>query len=867
MGEMKKKLDVDRTRPKKLGQDVQSGTHQGKPHFRSVSAAPSGEHESLAGAPAGHRVSLTVHDLSADGERGAAELKGRNIFEQNRALVANYLKWLGERGLNLPENPRRRGEIFFPQAEVEAGVSCNSLNLNKNHVDNSNRARLREMLDCSVTRLGLAVRVLPQRPGQEETPITFGRMLEAGKKERKLELMGRPSPAQQRYNTMAALRLFLRVLGLKDSDTVGVEFVTEFRGHVEQVAGQIKNASSRRKFQTEIYWWYRFYQRLVKEQAIPAEFHRAVAHLAGRSGLSYRLLAELIGVTPSSLKLWCEAKATPSPRSYGAVTKMEQLFKLSGGTLVNKISPAATNRHIRFPHLPGFLRENKGLASRVAPHLPADFCELPPDRQKEIVRSIENDILRSNDPHTENIMELRKLPYSLREWPARLEEEFDDLAAFMTGDRPPLGMKRNDRWRLTTKSKVRRDLTFFFGAVSLPPDSEDKRLRGLGVSAGNLSLALIACPLVLDWYIRFKASRTQYTSYMTSQLEIFRAMLRPGTGWVRQQPRLATRLCPINAGGTQLVSRELIQRAQADWDAVCDEARGYYKHLINELGPLISVARNPFYRIQGILSMRAPLDVFKRVADGMKSDLPNRVTQPRRYHTAVRDRTLMLLFALTGFRLRTMSQLNYTGDERGHLFPQKKGYELRVPRALFKEEESPFFGSPGAWTDYVMRLRNVYGLNELLREYLNVSRPWLMAHVHPGCTETPLFPSSAAHGSVRPGAPALHQVYRKAFAKYLVENKWRGTGIPGVKVTGPHSARHIRATDVIKKTGSFQLAADSIHNSEKMAKKHYARFTTTDRNEHVNETLFGRIKNSTGGADEGEEEEEKEEEKEEEEGS
>lgn len=426
---------------------------------------------------------------------------------------------------------------------------------------------------------------------------------------------------------------------------------------------------------------------------------------------------------------------------------------------------------------------------------------------------------------------------------ALLEKEFEDLAAFKTAEMPPLGMKRNEKWRETTKRKIRRDLTFFFGAVSLPADAENKKMRGLGVPVEDLSLALVACPLVLDWYMRFKASRTQYTSYMISQLEVFRALLRPGTGWIRQRSDLADKLRPISIGGTEIVTEGLIARARADWGVTCDQAREHYKDLIKELMPSVEVARRPFYRIEGILKMKEPLAVFKLLSDGMKKEIPSPTTQPRHYHSAVRDRVLVLLFAATGLRLRTMSLLNYGRDSDGHLVKHKHGYKLQVPRVLFKEEDSPFFGEKDSRTDYVMDLPDAFGLYEALDEYLNVSRPWLLSHSRQGSNEQPLFVISAGCKSVRAGEAVIYQTYKRAFGKYLAGNKWRGTGLNGVRATGPHSVRHIRATTVVKKTGSFQLAADSIHNSEEMARRHYAMFTTVDRNTKASEILFGGEKN------------------------
>lgn len=137
-------------------------------------------------------------------------------------------------------------------------------------------------------------------------------------------------------------------------------------------------------------------------------------------------------------------------------------------------------------------------------------------------------------------------------------------------------------------------------------------------------------------------------------------MLRPGTGWIRQTPQLASRLQPISCDTLELVSEELILKARTDWDRVCDDAYTYYRNLIKELKPLISIARDPFQRIEGIVEMDKPLDGLKLLIKGMGSSLPNKHTEPMRYHCAIRNCALVLLITLTGFRRNTISQLNYT---------------------------------------------------------------------------------------------------------------------------------------------------------------------------------------------------------------
>jgi hypothetical protein len=282
------------------------------------------------------------------------------------------------------------------------------------------------------------------------------------------------------------------------------------------------------------------------------------------------------------------------------------------------------------------------------------------------------------------------------------------------------------RWRPTTAKKLRRELAFVFGAFRLTADAGDVRVRGLGVSEADLTFAMLACPLLLDWFIRFGATRCgQYTAYSTVLLENIQSMVRQGTGWLWQRPGLASRLRLISCGPTEFVSEELMRRARTEWEGVCDDAHRYYKNLAKDLRPLIRVARDPFLRIEGALEMDSPMDTLKVLLDGMRGCLPNKETEPSRYHTAIRNCVLVALLAVTGLRRTTVSLLNYDGTDAGHLTRLGGDYVLKIPRALFKEENSPFFGPKHARKDYVMRLPDVLGLYKLLDEYLNVSRPWL----------------------------------------------------------------------------------------------------------------------------------------------
>jgi hypothetical protein len=808
-----------------------------RPNFRAISAITGIKYRHLLKAPFKQRIELAVQKVGLSYRESTVRSKYEIRFEEHCALLRRYVLWLEVNGLKLPESPKHLGKLFFPQIESEAGLNKNALRLLGTESDHSHNVCLRRMVEEAVLRLGMAVRVLPHNPSQIAPSITYEVLLRRGTEERTRELNGRPNARQQLYNTRWALNHFRKSLNLEKTASVGRELITDLRFNLERAMAEIKGINSKKKFQTGINWWFEFYQRVVKEPSIPKDFNEAFAFLIDRSCLSFSILAKLINVSIGCVSEWYRGKATPSSKVLAAVYRAESLFGLPTGTLVNKISPGGIRIRIHSSQLPEFLKTNLALARKVRKHLPDDFCGMPMAKQIEVVKSIENDVLRSDDSFTQRLTELVRLPYRLTGWTDQVERELRALVQFKMADRAPIGMRRNGIWRLQTKEKFQKDLLYFFGAICLPTTSKDIRQRGLGFPKEHLSLSLLTQPLLVDWYIRFRYEvRNDYTRHAVCLLQTFKSLLRRETGWIRQNPQLASKL-PIKGQNNFL--RGLITRQQAGWDSVCDAAIKSYDGMIKELEQLIKVSRDPFYRILGILNLDNPMKAIEILVDGMKQDLPNSHTQLTFYHTAIRDCALVLLIGVTGLRRNTVAQLDYTGDHEGHLYFQDGVYVLNIPRALFKNEDSPYFGPRHAKRDYYMKLPDVHELNKILMEYLNISRPYLLSKYHPNSKEHPLFITTKLSKSSRMTPRLISRTYTAKSLIYLVENKWRGTGIAQVKPHGTHAVRHMRGTSVIKKGGSFQMAGDANHISERMSRQHYIRFLPEERNERVNDILFG----------------------------
>jgi hypothetical protein len=821
------------------GKQLPRQLNEARPHFRRISAAAGIDFGYLLKEPYRQRVMLAAEEIGLAPREGTETSRREARFNENRIVLDNYLQWLKDNALKLPEDPTHRGKIFFPQVIIEAGLSPRAITLRDTDWEAAYHARLRQTVKAAATSLGLEVRLLPQSPGQQRIPITYEQLLTKGTEERKRQLKGKRSSEAQLSNTRYALNLFVDLLGLELRAPIGREFVAEFKSSVEEALGKIANASSRKKFQTEINRWQDIYQCLIKEPSIPEDINQAITHLVDRSGLPYIMLAKLIRVRVSSMRAWYLGSETPSMLSLEPLARMESLFKLSSGTLTNKIVGLRGGRRFWLSELPPFLQKNVNLLHRVRKHLPDDFCSLPLERQEEIVELIRTEITcGGGDEYQQRQSILTHLPYRLKEWPPAVREEFDGYAHFKTCIRPPLGMQRSGTWRPSTKEKTENDFGFFFGALRLPCDADDVRLRGLGFPESKLTMALLVCPKIVDWYIRFRCEvRGQYTEYVVSLLIHIISMIRPDTGWLRQSPQLALRLHPFSADEIEYVPQDLVSRAQTNWHMACDDAIKKYEELIEKIDPLTKVSRDSFKRIEGILNMKDPMKPLGRLIQAMRRDLPNRHTQPVFYHTAIRDCALVSLIVVTGLRRGTIVKLNYTGGKTGNLYLEGGKYVLSIPRQFFKNEDSSFFGPKRSKSDYFNKFPDMYGIYEILKEYLEVSRPFLLDKYHGQSGEQPLFVTSGSAGNKRKSprmrVERISSIYAGYVEKYLVENKFRGTGIPKVMRTGPHSARHIRGTKTYRKTRSYKLAGDANQNSEQMAREHYSRTTNEELNLEV----------------------------------
>ena len=198
-----------------------------------------------------------------------------------------------------------------------------------------------------------------------------------------------------------------------------------------------------------------------------------------------------------------------------------------------------------------------------------------------------------------------------------MAEEVKALVKFKTSTLTATGFKRYSVWsKYTAEMKVRR-LGLWFGALAAPPTSA---VAGLGVKPSAMTLALFISPRFCDWFLVWRERRRGFfTLDEVNFLSDIVSWTRPGSGWLRQNPKLAKALKPTPG----LISRREIDRVQKGWDSACDAA---YHHAMNRLRDVKRATashRDNFQAVLAVLEADSPLGEYRKIADEVLKRMPD----------------------------------------------------------------------------------------------------------------------------------------------------------------------------------------------------------------------------------------------------
>lgn len=498
--------------------------------------------------------------------------------------------------------------------------------------------------------------------------------------------------------------------------------------------------------------------------------------------------------------------------------------------------------------------------ARIAWHVPDDFVHRSVAEQDEILEWIRENVIRggtefrrfqnsatkhrfvmrfevpaefprpSNRRQDRVIAEAAGTVYA----PPLLQSEMDDLIRFKSAPFTEIGFDRLGSWSGETIAARAQHFGQLFGALVADPDGP---ARGLGVPKSKLTFALLVFPSVWDWYIRWREKRRgHFTQWERLMLQTGMSICRQHTGWLRQHPELACRLQPVEG----LVGKTDIRSARNDWNAACDHLRSVLSTRGRQIRRIAKRHRDPFEPILPILEAESPLGEYRRISEEILLRLPGLESHPLRRAAAVRG-FLMIRFALhLGLRQRNLRELllceprserkserELAELRRGELRWNRPacGWEVFIPAAAFKNPDSSFFkGQP-----LCIRLPDHGRLYEFIEIYLKCDRPLLLGQAPDPRT----FFVKTMRGRVTNAAFSMagfYETWRLLIERYGIFNPYTGRGaIKGLLPHGPHNARDVLATHILKKTGSFEQAGYAIQDTPEVVAQHYGRFLPVDK--------------------------------------
>lgn len=650
------------------------------------------------------------------------------------------------------------------------------------------------------------------------------------------------------------------------------EKISPVRDRSTHVSSQLIKAIDRRKRGIKPRAIEEFPEPLSQEWIDPASFSDALELQMRRHGDSYWHLHRAVvrddeDLDRTTIRHWLQGSRAPrSVASMEILARIEQRYRLPAGYFKTKL-PHQTRSAT------GHILDDIGAAERrrLAWHLPDDFNMRSRQSQEEILEWVRRVVISGSTDYRRFQAAAMKQRYAIR-FPGisygqssatkeNLPEQYDDdgavfvdpdlrsgvidappalamemaeLIQFKTATLTAFGLQRNGVWGEETASQKVEHLGLMFGALAAHPQGP---VRGHGVPSQNLTFGLLVFPSIWDWYVQWRERRRGfYTAWEVDMLRISLALTRKDTGWLRQHPRLASRVRPIEG----LISQRDIERVQADWDDACDI---YFKHASSrakEIQRVARVHRDPFEPIMPVLEADSPVGEYRKITEEILRSMPDERVYRRPAAEAVRS-FLMLRFGLhLGLRQKNLRQLmvcarGQTPRSERHLADTKRGelrwseresgWEVLIPSVAFKNANSSFFGSK----PFRLILPNLGGLYDHIDAYIDRHRQTLLKGADdPGTFFVKTVKATSKDASYDQNT--FYEAWRLTIQRYGIHNPYTGRGaITGLLPHGPHNVRDVLATHILKQTGSYEQASYAIQDTPDMVAQHYGRFLPQDK--------------------------------------
>jgi hypothetical protein len=614
----------------------------------------------------------------------------------------------------------------------------------------------------------------PPTNGEDELNLTYEE-LKAAHKERLIKKKG-DVPEQVLKNHNSTLNSYLTFCGKDLRSQVGREFTNDFMTQSQAYGAVIAEHSAKTAADrlSILRAWKQTVDRTGRKSKLEniagaSLFHKELRLAIMMSGDSVNAITSAVQAGSNTIPGWLEG-AYPQKTGLPALRRLEKHLGLEPGHLESKLDYfTAPSSQIRA--MPDRFSERHRENCR-------DTYAVPVKRLSDDFKTEWKSLLRyKTAAHVTGLMRSRR-----GVWRA------------LPGDKVSGTIWRNELCRLSSEeacptaqralSTVRR----FFGFLAKPAESSSRR-SGLGLSSEfPHSLGMLAIPEYLNAYIEFTKARAGNTAHSGHLVDagFISNLVAPNTGYLRQQPQFFDKV-RAHANGRS-------------WEELCDATvQLCFSWQKASKG---KKSRDPKVPLQGLLSLKDPLQPVKRAIQGLDEASARQPDGVIAQAVFKRDATLLALAMSNPLRERTLATAKYIApgepnSDESNLYQTEDGvWRLRFFKGDMKNDEYKD-------EDYDAPLPR--GLNRRLEEYLEKYRP-ILTRKNPQCTA--IFPNrkGGMHGQ-------LGTRICKAAEKY----------IPEVSRLRAHAIRHLVATNFLAKNpGQYTFLAELLHDNLETVLRNYA---------------------------------------------
>ncbi|WP_416357028.1 helix-turn-helix domain-containing protein [Aureimonas phyllosphaerae] len=729
--------------------------------------------------------------------------------------VRAHLTELRRRGQQLPARPGHPDKVHYGAIEEAAGVYNGYL------AKPAGRAARLEV-DAAVLELGLQ----DARAELEREVVTLaaaGGLLCDAVRRRQEERSEYSGPTLKRARALIKLLIERDAMGAGGSAAAAA---VAFREAL--AAGKIKNGADFEDILGEL-------ETLLEAQSaglcLPSSFCGALEVVMAAKGVSAGELAKRVDLKEMQIVRWRSGERVPDERSEPRVREIERELGLEPEELVKRIERRRAGRgRVAKGRYPVDLQtpEKAVRRSEISRRLKPEALFWDTASLHALIRDIDKTIENETQERCARNA-LRQDSYALKEWPVEANTEFTAFTAFKSDLIVPLGMKRAlAKNRSSTIAVRRQQQSLFFGWLA------ERRTNGI-IPVSDLSMTLLMVPSLLHEYMQWKAQRSVGEARVSATdvdlVTLAGALTNAADGFLTQRPDLAPRLTALLQQHHLSVRRRdgtlWTMVTAVDWLRFCEDAYREIKAVESTLRRVQTKNRR-FQELMPVLAMPDPLIVVYRAIDAMRIDLNKLERSTTAYARAQRGLMMMHISTQVALRAETWTQVTASGAEPDLHFEQGR-WQFKIPARKIKTGDlaERFKSDPF----YRRELLDDNGLYDDISEYLDHSRPLLLGdsdcdRLIVNNEARPVFSKAYLQNVFR-------AIVRRNISRYA-ENENAQRNLDDFSF---HPLRHILATAILKRSGSFELAGDALADDPETVREYYGFWRASDRSKDLLKAL------------------------------